>query len=207
MVSCKLVFASTIDVINLISLAGLNITSWIISSDNMFNLYMIRLNVAILLIVHIPVFYFNITSMYDHKLKILFMFVKFFSFPGAFPIVFNSSEVHFGGMMAWGMIQVFIAWLAFAGNICVMNQHNAAKQVMNPMNNPLYNSQVYYPPGTFNYGYPNQYPTQYPNQYGQPGMNGNAQPVTNVNTPTTTTTNGDFQKPTAANPPAPALGN
>ena len=103
------------------------------------------------------------------------------------------------------MIQIVIAWLAVAANGCLLKGRDSAKQVMNPMNNPLYNNQVYYPPGTVNYGYPNQYPIQYQN--GQPGMNGNIQPVTNVNTPTTTTVNSDFQKPTVTNPPAPALGN
>ena len=203
--TCNLVFAITIDVINLISLIGLNITSWVINADKMFNLYMIRLDVGILLIVHIPVFYFNITSMYDHKLKALFMLVKFFSFPGAFPLPINSSEGHIEGLMIWGMIQIFIAWLAVAANGCLLKGRDSAKQVMNPMNNPLYNNQVYYPPGTVNYGYPNQYPIQYQN--GQPGMNGNIQPMTNVNTPTTTTVNSDFQKPTVTNPPAPALGD
>ena len=203
--TCSLVFAITIDVINLISLIGLNITSWVINADKMFNLYMIRLDVGILLIVHIPVFYFNITSMYEHKLKALFMLVKFFSFPGAFPLPINSSEGHIGGLMIWGMIQVFIAWLAIAAKFCLLKGRDSAKQVMNPMNNPLYNNQVYYPPGTVNYGYPNQYPIQYQN--GQPGMNGNIQPMTNVNTPTTTTVNSDFQKPTVTNPPAPALGD
>ena len=203
--TCNLVFAITIDVINLISLIGLNITSWVINADKMFNLYMIRLDVGILLIVHIPVFYFNITSMYDHKLKALFMLVKFFSFPGAFPLPINSSEGHIEGLMIWGMIQIFIAWLAIPANACLLNWRGSTNQVMNPMNNPLYNNQVYYPPGTVNYGYPNQYPIQYQN--GQPGMNGNIQPVNNVNTPTTTTVNSDFQKPTETNPPAPALGN
>ena len=203
--TCYLVFAITIDVINLISLIGLNITSWVINADKMFNLYMIRLDVGILLIVHIPVFYFNITSMYDHKLKALFMLVKFFSFPGAAPIPSNSFEFHFKGLEIWGVIQVFIAWVAVAANAFLFKGRGSTNQVMNPMNNPLYNNQVYYPPGTVNYGYPNQYPIQYQN--GQPGMNGNIQPVTNVNTPTTTTVNSDFQKPTVTNPPAPALGN
>ena len=76
--TCNLVFAITIDVINLISLIGLNITSWVIDTDKMSNLYIIRIDVGILLIIHIPVFYFNITSMYEHKLKIVFMLIKFF---------------------------------------------------------------------------------------------------------------------------------
>ena len=203
--TCNLVFAITIDVINLISLIGLNITSWVIDKENMFNLYIIRIDVGILLIVHIPVFYFNITSMYEHKLKVLFMLIKVFSFPGAFPLPINSSEFHFVGLMIWGMIQIFIAWLAIPANAFLFKGRGSTNQVMNPMNNPLYNNQVYYPPGTVNYGYPNQYPIQYQN--GQPGMNGNIQPVTNVNTPTTTTVNSDFQKPTVTNPPAPSLGN
>ena len=204
--TCYLVFAITIDVINLISLIGLNITSWVINADKMFNLYMIRLDVGILLIVHIPVFYFNITSMYEHKLKVLFLLIKVFSFPGAFPLLFNAGQVNFLGLILWGVAQVFITWLAVAANgVLLKEQRDSAKEVMNPMNNPLYNNQVYYPPGTVNYGYPNQYPIQYQN--GQPGMNGNIQPVTNVNTPTTTTVNSDFQKPTVTNPPAPALGD
>ena len=35
--TCNLVFAITIDVINLISLIGLNITSWVIDTDKMSN--------------------------------------------------------------------------------------------------------------------------------------------------------------------------